>query len=221
MIARQNTPDALFCYFVGLTRGMVTIETMTTYSDLKIQAYTLTLSEGMTLPESPYIQLNGVLFEVTSREPGQLKASTTFELMRGTNIQEADLGHQLSLGVLARYESPEYYPYLVHPSANTTARVLSCGIQPGHQYTLQINFVCNDAIPLENDKHLGLNGSTVLAREVRRESGLQYFSIYAGRQTRENTIFNETIQPGTRVNLTAPYEPEPITEYPNGYRSPS
>lgn len=221
----QDSPDInseLFCYFVGITCGMATITGFQSDLTLKIHQFDLSLSEESQYQQSPYIQLNGILFQVTSAESGHLKASTTFKLFNKMATSDFITNGKVSIGVLAKFEKPEYYPFLVEPTACKTAKVVGCGLQPGHNYTLKIDFVCDESIPLREDKHLGLNGSTVLARELKRESGLQYFSIYAGRSTREKTKFNADIEIGSLVNITLPHEPEPLTiPYPTQYRSPS
>lgn len=226
MQTRFDTQDSphihseLFCYFVGIISDMATITHIE--SNAKTHQVHLSLPDRNQYQQSPYIQLNGILFQVTSTESGHLKASTTFELFNNMATSDFIINGKVNIGVLAQWEDPEFHRYLVEPTASKTARVLACGLLSGHHYKLKIDFVCDESIPLQDNKHLGLNGSVLLAREVTRKSGLQYFSIYAGRSTREKTKFNADIEIGSSVNITLPHEPEPLTiPYPTQYRGPS
>lgn len=207
MMQRKN--EKLFCFFSGYAHRDITLVAR----DEDHIHGTVILScknNGMhySLYKGEYIQLDGVLFEIIDVNGSDFKASSTAELVNTTSLNHAKSGDLLTLSVLAEIDLLHDWQWMLHPSICGLVTYKNYSVQKGHEHTLKLDFEASiefDSI-IKEDCHIGLAGSSLTAREVKPENHLLKFSIYCGRETRENSQFNQDLQPNTQVNLTAPAE---------------
>lgn len=201
-----KTSKQLFCFFSGYTKGIGEITKVKSNDKLKIYEMNIKLPEGMDFPNLTYVQLDGVLGQVVDSNENQITVNTTFELAENTTLKEVRIGKKISLGILAEMEKLEDQNFLIHPSASLVATVENISILTGHRYTLKIDLSCqSNKLKLEEEKHIGFSGSSLLVRELKQKDGLYHFSIYAGKQTQEKTAFNkQLLHVGDKVNITLP-----------------
>lgn len=202
--------DKLFCFFSGFA-----------HRDIELLDYQNDFEQGVVLLDcknqgehrlltGDYIQLNGVLFEVVETFGLSFKASSTMELVNNTSIKRAKSGDKLTLGILAEKDVAHDCMWMLQPSALGEVTYNGYSVLESHEHTLKMDFEASvEMAPLiQEDCHLGLAGSSLTARKVVADSHLIKFSIYCGRETREQSQFNQDLPPGTRVNITEPAEIE-------------
>lgn len=196
--------DDLFCFFSGFAHQDTVVNGYQEDIDLKIVILTCQHSGKHPLSKFDYIQLDGVLFQVVETHGSYFKASSTFELVNNTSLKHVTLGSKLSLGVLAEKDLTHDCLWMLQPSALSQVTFLNYSALEAHEHTLKLDFEAPiDLAPVINqDCHIGLAGSSLTAREVTKNSHLIKFSIYCGRETRENSQFNQNLKPGTIVNIT-------------------
>ena len=194
----------LFCFFSGFAHRDIELVELSEDPLLKIITLHCVNQGKHAVLTGDYIQLDGVLFKVTSHKEGSFKACTTFELAEGTSIKEACPGNQLTLGILAEQDVDHSDLWMLHPSAAGRVTYQKCSVLAGHEHTLKLDFTTSPdlASAITEGCHLGLAGSSLTAREVGSTESHLFFSIYCGRETRENSQFNASLTPGTQVNVT-------------------
>lgn len=202
--------DKLFCFFSGFAHR--DIELLDYQNDFELGVVLLDCkNQGEhRLLTGDYIQLNGVLFEVIETSGLSFKASSTMELVNNTSIKRAKSGDKLTLGILAEKDVTHDCMWMLQPSALGEVTYTGYSVLEGHEHTLKLDFEASaEMAPLiKEDSHLGLAGSSLTACKVIVGSHLIKFSIYCGRETREQSQFNQELPPGTRVNITEPAEIE-------------
>ncbi|MCC5793082.1 MAG: hypothetical protein JJT82_10835 [Legionellaceae bacterium] len=196
----------LFCFFSGLAHQDIIVDGYQEDDELKIVVLTCRNIGQRKLSSDDYIQLDGVLFQVMENNDSHFKARSTFELVNNTSVKNIDLGSRLTLGVLAEEDLSHESLWMLQPSALSQVTYMNYSALDGHKHTLKLNFEAPVSLAsvIHQDCHLGLAGSSLTAREVSSDSHLIKFSIYCGRETREQSQFNQNLKPGTRVNITEP-----------------
>ncbi|WP_238552797.1 hypothetical protein, partial [Legionella oakridgensis] len=205
--------DDLFCFFSGFAHQDIEVHEYQEHLETKTVILTCHNLGKHSLSKDDYIQLDGVLFQVIETNGSYFKACSTFELVNDTSIKNLSPGSKLTLGILAEKDISHEQLWMLQPSALSQVTYLSCSVLHGHEHTLKLDFEAppNLASVIHQDCHLGLAGSSLTARDVSKESHLIKFSIYCGRETREKSQFNQTLKPGTRINITEPAEIEDRT----------
>ncbi len=200
---RKNFASKFFCFFSGFTKGMVEVKEIKKDDDLKIFHIVLSIPENLNKKHSRYIQLDGVLCEILYQEKNIMIVSTTFELVENTSLKNIKIRNSVSLGVLAESEPIENQGYLLHPSAGSFAKLTNISLLAGHKHTLKLDFeYFGNPEDLQENKHIGMAGSSLTVQNVSHGNGLSRFSIYAGKQTQENTCFNRGMPVDQIVNVT-------------------
>lgn len=196
--------NKLFCFFSGFAHRDIELLDYQNNFDRKIVMFECKNQGEHTLLTGDYIQLNGVLFEVVETFGAYFKASSTMELVDNSSIKRAKSGDKLTLGLLAEKDLAHDCMWTLQPSALGEVTYNGYSILEGHKHTLKMDFEASaEMAPLiHEDCHLGLAGSSLIARKVVADSHLIKFSIYCGRETREQSQFNQDLPPGTRVNIT-------------------
>ena len=202
--------DDLFCFFSGFAHQDVIVDGYQEDRELKIVILTCRNISHHQLSSDDYIQLDGVLFQIIENSSSYFKACSTFELVNDTSVRNIDLGSRLTLGILAEKDLSHERLWMLQPSVLSQVTYLNCSELDGHEHTLKLNFEASASLAsvIHQDCHLGLAGSSLTAREVSSDSHLIKFSIYCGRETREKSQFNQSLRPGTRVNITESAEIE-------------
>ncbi|MBI2786730.1 MAG: hypothetical protein HYX60_10720 [Legionella longbeachae] len=221
-----NQKTKLFCFFTGSTKGLVELTNVEKNEENETYQFTISLPSDFNdiITKNTYIQLNGILCQVIDCNNKNITISTTFELVANTNLKNSSKGKKVSLGLPAIYENIDDQMFFIHPSSSFTANIEQISILTGHQYTLKIDLSCDSSsIDLEEEKHIGFSGSSLLVRELKtiEKEGLHRFSIYAGKQTQEKTAFNrQLLNVGDVVNINHPKTDEPvINPYPYELKS--
>jgi len=196
--------DSLFCFFSGFSHQDATVVEYSEDADLKVVTLHCINTGKRHVLTGDYIQLDGVLFEVIEVGDDQFKARSTFELVEDTTLKALPPGSRLILSVLAENDLTHEQLWMLQPSAFGKICYQGYRVQPGHQHTLELQFEAPKSMAaiIKEDSHLGLNGASLTARNVSIDGEVIKFSIYAGRETRESSPFNETLEPGTMINLT-------------------
>jgi riboflavin synthase alpha subunit len=198
--------DDLFCFFSGFAHQDIVVNDY--QEDLMNETVILTCHNigTQSLSKEDYIQLDGVLFQILETNGSHFSAISTFELVNNTSIKNISPGSKITLGILAEKDISHDRLWTLQPSALSQVTYLNCSVLAGHEHTLKLDFEAPlDLAPIiHQDAHLGLAGCSLTAREVSTTSHVLKFSIYCGRETRENSQFNQNLQRGTRVNLTEP-----------------
>lgn len=193
-----------FCQFTGYTKGLIELTAIHHDEEKGIYEYTLAtnnLTENLQLHSN--IQLNGVLGCIVKVDPTQIVVSTADELVMASGLSHVQLGDHLSLGLNAMMEPLENSHYLLDASATKIVELSSAHVQPGHEHTYQLNFTASERLDeIQEDKHIGLNGSSLTAKNVKHDNNITTFSIFCGRATRETSQFNEQMAIGAKVNYT-------------------
>lgn len=200
----KNKND-IFCFFSGFAHQEIEVKGY--QENLELQTVILTCHNMGKHPLSinDYIQLDGVIFQLIESNHFSFKVSSTFELVNHTSIKNVKLGSKLTLGILAEKDIAHECLWMLQPSALSHVTYLNYSVQEGHENTLKLDFEAPIELAslIHQDSHLGLAGSSLTAREVfNNDNHLIKFSIYCGRETRENTQFNQNLKPGTSVNFT-------------------
>lgn len=202
--------DQLFCFFSGFAHRDV--ELLKYKENVEQGTVVLTCSNNGSrkLSEGQYIQLDGVLFEITATNGSFFRASSTVELLENTSIKKAKVRDKLTLGVLAESDLSHDCLWMLQPTAFGQVTYTAHSVLPDHQHTLKLDFEAPGELAsvIKEDCHLGLSGASLTAKEVKSDGLLIKFSIYCGRETRENTQFNQHMLPGTQVNFTEAAEIE-------------
>ena len=200
----------LFCFFSGFSH--LVIELLDYHCNFERGTVLLACeNQGEhELSEGEYIQLNGVLFIVIETSGSHFKASSTRELINNTSIDRTRVGEKLTLGILAEKDLVHDHMWMLQPSALDEVTYCGYSLLEAHEHTLKLDFEAPIGMEplIQENCHLGLAGSSLTVRQVILDSHLIKFSIYCGRETREQSQFNQDLIPGTRVNITAPAEIE-------------
>lgn len=202
-------PD-LFCFFSGFAHRDVELIEHAQDSTLKIIELRCINRGKYALLAGDHIQLDGVLFQVTQskqsspKQPATFTAVTTVELAHETSIATASPGDKLALGILAEQDFEHTDLWMLQPSAAQVVTYQKCSVLAGHEHTLKLDFTApiSLAASIQENRHLGLSGSSLTAREVSYSESRVFFSIYCGRETREKTQFNSKLPSGSTVNFT-------------------
>lgn len=194
----------LFCFFSGFAHQDTQVIEFKKDPKNGLALITCLNNSKHTLLAGNYIQLDGVLFEITETKVPYFKACSTLELIKDTSINAVKVGDKLTLGVVAEKDLSHDRLWMLQPSALGQVTYKSYSTAEGHEHTLKLDFEApkNLAPLIQEDHHLGLAGSSLTAKHVLTETNLVKFSIYCGRETRENSQFNENLQPDTQVNIT-------------------
>ena len=200
-----NRNKTLFCYFSGYASN-----------DVELTGYqyngnngTLTIdciNQGSHIIKAgDYIQLNGVLFEVTKKTNGSFSALTTYKLLDHAVFNPTALSTKLTLGVLTEWDAPHNCFWMLQPSVSGVVVYRGYSLLDGHEYTLKLNFEASSkfADAINENQHVGLAGVSLTAKEVTKTSHLVKFSIYCGKDTRDKTNINQLLPLDTFVNFTA------------------
>lgn len=197
--------DNLFCFFSGYTNNSNRVISIKKNDRLGIVEISLNIHNQETFLIGEYIQLNGVICEVIAYNEKNITVSTTRELLSNTSLENITLGSKLNLGRLAEKEKDKKELYTLHPAPFGKAIFYKSSILANHQHTLKLDFICSDEHEIKEDNYIGLLGSSLTPKDVLNKNGKILFSIYCGKETRENTNFNGNLDIGTEVDIVAPY----------------
>lgn len=193
----------LFCFFSGFVHQDVEVTTIQRDVEKGLVIVQCQNNGNKLIQENDYIQLQGVLFQVTETYDVYFTASSTVELLEQTTLSQIKIGDKLSLGILAENDRSHSALWMLQPSAARKAVYKGYSVLETHEHTLKLDFEASTecASSIQDNQHLGLDGASLTAREVKLEDMLK-FSIYCGRETREKTAFNSDLSIGTEINLT-------------------
>lgn len=151
-----------------------------------------------------YIQLDGVEFFVIGINGNLLLLKGSRYSVEISTINNIKIGTLMSLGLLATNDDKIY---ALQSDIVDTVQVIGISVLEYHTHTLKIDFKIKDQHNkyITEFKYIGLNGSSLTVRDVTHYENIILFSIYVGKQTRENTIFNNTTKIGSFVNFTLPF----------------
>ncbi len=196
----------LFCFFSGFAHRVIDLLNYRNDFDRGLVFLDCYDRGEHDFSVGDYIQLNGVLFEVVETSGSYFTGSSTMELLNNTSINRAKPGDRLTLGILADKDLAHDQMWMLHPSASGEVTYKDYSVLDGHEHMLKLDFEApiEMASLIQDGCHLGLSGSSLTARDVVMDGPLIKFSIYCGRETREQTQFNQDLRPGTRVNITEP-----------------
>ena len=197
----------LFCFFSGYTKNCLTVLKTCQREKLGVIEITLRRLNKDLFSVDEYIQLNGVLCQIIAVSNSELTVSTTSELASNTSLENIAPEQKVSLGRLANQDRDHTDLYTLQPSANGQAEFLGGSVAPGHEHTLKLDFKCPSTLSfVQEGKYLGLSGSSLTAMNVAIIGKMIKFSIFCGKETREQTHFNRDLAVGTRVNITEPHQ---------------
>ena len=193
-----------FVFFSGYAHRDVKVIQCKKDFELKIITLTCTNHGKHTLSMRNYIQIEGVLFEVTETNGFQFKACSTLEMIKNTSLEKVSSGKILTLGVEADKDLSHEHLWMLQPSSIGQVTYKNHSDLEGHNHTLKLDFEAprEFSTVIQSDLHLGLAGSSLTVKEISHERNLIKFSIYCGKETRENTQFNQDLESGTLINIT-------------------
>ena len=156
------------------------------------------------------VSLDGVFAEIiqsTPKKPNHLEIKVRLEKNAFLHSSLVNLvaGDRVNIGMLSH--NPKRF--LLDSSLVTTVKLHHVGIAKGHQYTKEFIFECSKETfnRMQGLQYVGINASGFLLRDPRCIDGRYYFSIHAGRRTRETTLFGqEHFAPNTEFTLTFPFQ---------------
>ena len=156
------------------------------------------------------LSIDGVYAEIiqsTFKKPDYLEVIVKIEknVLSNSSLVQLISGNQVNIGMLSN--NPKRF--LLDSSLVTTVKLHHVGIAEGHQYKKEFIFECSEETfnRMQGLQYVGINASGLLLREPRCIDSRYYFSIEAGRRTRETTIFGqELFAPHTRFTLTFPLQ---------------
>ncbi|MBS0635655.1 MAG: hypothetical protein JSR37_09350 [Verrucomicrobia bacterium] len=116
----------------------------------------------------------------------------------------------LQPGSLVNIGLPSVNPakWLLDASFAGKVTFISRKIAEGHKHTQELTFECSKDLfeRIEKLQYIGLNASGLFLKEPRTLDGRYYFSIHAGKGTREKTMLGqEELKTGTEFTLTLPF----------------
>ena len=156
------------------------------------------------------ISIDGVYAEViqsTPKNPDHFEVIMKVEknAFLNSSLIQLEPGNPVNIGMLSN--NPKRF--LLGSDQVTTVKLHHVGIAKGHRYTREFIFECSEETfnRLQGLQYVGINASALLVREPKCIDGHYYFSIHAGRRTRETTLFGqEHFAPNTVFNLTFPFQ---------------
>jgi hypothetical protein len=160
---------------------------------------------------SSYLSINGVCVQVsriqTEKERNQqcqITVKVAQKIFSQSSLVHLKAGDVASLSMLST--NPAKWLLAGTPIGTVTYR--KGAIVEGHTYLEKLTFECTEEQfrQLREVEYMGLNGSGLMVRDREEQDKHYFFSIYAGQDTRANTLFNKSIlTPGTQCTLTLPY----------------
>lgn len=202
-LANVMKKQQMFCHFTGYSKGQFKILDITRDMEKGVCSFLLRYTSLIEFKQHDNIQLDGVLACITKVNKYTITVCTTDELIASTSLSAVKKDDLVNIGLSAMNEVLENTHYLLEASVMGSVELVSSHQQEGHEYTWQLNFkALNLHGEIANDQHLGLAGVSLTAKNVSHQANLTRFSIFCGRQTREQTQFNESMAVGTRINFT-------------------
>jgi len=197
---------SLFCFFSGYSHQDAEILSREDNEET-ITLKCLNLGENQVNINN-YIQLDGIIFLITNTDDTTFTAVTTLDLIENTTMKNKNRGDLLMLGIEIEKDLNHSEFWSLHPSASGQVTYCSQNTQPSHRHTLEFHFTAEERLgsTIKDNVHIGLNGASLTARNVRIDNGLVYFSIFVGRDAREHSSLNDSLEAGTRFNLNSPGE---------------
>ena len=151
------------------------------------------------------ISIDGVYAQISRFKLDTVIAKIANELFLKSSLVNLKNGNQVSIGLLSN--NPEKYLLASTPASIVT--LVSVKVATGHTFTKELKFECSkDMIKhIQNLQYVGLNASGVFLRDIHQLEDHCYFSIHAGKQTRENTVFGQdNLELGREFTLTLPFK---------------
>ncbi len=155
------------------------------------------------------LSIDGVYAEIiqsTPKKPYHLELVVKVKKNAFSNSSLVQLlpGNPVNIGMLSN--NPKRF--LLDSTFLSTVKLHHVGVAKGHRHTRELIFECSEDTfkRIQGLQYVGLNASGLLLRDPRCIDGRYYFSIHAGRRTRETTIFGqEHFAPNIEFTLTFPF----------------
>ncbi|MBA2710360.1 MAG: hypothetical protein H0U57_07205 [Tatlockia sp.] len=208
-----KSKDELFCFFSGYAHNNVEVIESDENTELKIMILICKYHGKHKLSKGNYIQLDGVLFELIESNDSNFKACSTVEMIKDTSIKRVKSGSKLALGILAENDLSQECIWMLQPSALGQVTYKNHSLLEGHEHTLKLDFEAPAEFSsvIQTNYHLGLAGSSLTAKQISQESNSIKFSIYCGKEKRDNSLYNQNLMPGSKVYLSEPVSIEDRT----------
>ena len=167
------------------------------------------IERKFTKYNSRIIALDGVAScAITSTPNGENSVILTSvidrRLYENSSLVNLKKGNEINISLLSM--NPE--KYLLDPFSASTVHFQSAKIAKDHTHTIEFLLECSkdQYDKIKNLKYIGLNGSGFYIQSHYQEAGFYYFTVHAGRNTRENTVFGTTHHPiDTEFTLILPF----------------
>ncbi len=216
----MHTPVEHVRSFSSFTKGLYSVQNIEITHDAHILTLLLPaefhaklLKRFAKFPCS-IISIDGVAAEVkvikdsNTPEHFEVIAKVAKDILSKTALDRVESESKVSLGMMSK--NPE--KWLIDGSPIGKVYFVSDKIADGHEHTKELTFECSEAIfqQIKELQYIGVNGSGLFVREPQSVDGRFYFSIHAGRDTREKTVFGkEDLTKEMAFTITLPVKESP------------
>ncbi|HEV8051999.1 MAG TPA: hypothetical protein VGP47_05855 [Parachlamydiaceae bacterium] len=151
-----------------------------------------------------YAQISFVKPEFEEPEYFEIVAKIGKDFFMNSSLPNLQQGNKVSIGMVSN--NPD--KWLLDSLPIGKVKLNQVEIAKDHTYTKELSFECSKDIfeRIHKLQYIGLNASGLFIREPRSLDGRYYFSIHAGRNTRDTTVFGrDDLTLGTEFTLTLPF----------------
>lgn len=153
------------------------------------------------------ISVDGVFAEISSstkrKQYFEVIAKVAREVFLKSTLCKLKPGNKVNIGMLST--NPK--KWLLDGSPLGIVKLISSGIAEGHQHTKEFTFECSRELfeRIQKFEYIGLNASGLLVKNPCQSLDRYYFSIHAGKATRDATMLGyKDLAIGTEFTLTLP-----------------
>lgn len=124
------------------------------------------------------------------------------DIFTSSALINLNAGNKVNIGMLSN--NPE--KWLLDSLPIGKVKLIKVQIADNHTYTKELEFECSKDLyaRIQNLQYIGLNGSGLFLRNPQNLDGHYFFTIHAGRDTRETTLLgNDDLLLGAEFSLTS------------------
>lgn len=157
------------------------------------------------------LSIDGVYSEISFNEAVlpetkniEVIAKIAKDIFTSSTLINLKAGSKVNIGMLSN--NPE--KWLLDSLPIGKVKLIKVQIANNHTYTKELEFECSKDLyeRIQNLAYIGLNGSGLFLRDPQNLDGHYFFSIHAGRDTRETTLLgNDNLPLGSEFSLSLPF----------------